>query len=566
MIMTKNNIALFAKGRDCRIAQSVRIPMRDGTELCATLYLPLQGCVFPSVLVRTAYNRTYGYDPYFTTHDMALIVQDTRGRYDSEGTHNPFVNEAEDGADTIRWIAIQPWCNGQVGMYGPSYLAAVQFLAAPLCHGILKAAVPMFMAGDCWKHAYYCDGAFSLALTWSWLCFEVPGRISKAPQMTRLDVKKILMSLPVADMDILTGAGRVPAFQDYVRRNRYGGHPWELLNVRARAADFQTPALLIGGWYDNYAAEAANTFLAFRRKAATQSLRDSHRLLIGPWSHGFQGTSKLGEMDYGPDAIREDSAPQRWLDTLLHDQPPSAFMLKPVRLFVMGINQWRDEDDWPLPRTRYTPFYLGAGGRLDTHLPTAHQNPDLYIYDPADPVFTLGGNHSVGPYNPGLYDFCKPGAFDQRQLANRTDILSYVTDPLASDTEVTGHVKLVLYASSSAPDTDFVARLIDVHPDGRAMNITEGVIRARFREDLWGAPKLMDPGTVYAFTIDLQVTSNVFFKGHRIRLDVTSSNFPLWDRNLNTGHDPATDTEMRKAKQTLHHDPNCPSHLMLPLA
>ena len=555
----------FAKGLDCRIAQSVRIPMRDGVALYATLHLPLEEGVFPAVLVRTAYNRANNYDRYFTAHGMALILQDTRGRYDSEGVHNPFVNEAEDGEDTIRWIARQPWCNGRVGMYGPSYLAAVQFLAAPRCPDLFTAAAPMFMSGDCWKRAYYCDGAFSLALTWSWLCFEVPGRVSKAAQMPRLDVKKILMSLPVAEMDLLTGAGRVPAFQDYVRRNRYGGHPWELLNIRARAGAFKTPALLLGGWYDNYAAEAVDTFLAFRREAATPALRDSHRLLLGPWSHGFHGTTRLGEMDYGPEALREDSAPQRWLDGLLHGKPASAFMEKPVRLFIMGINQWRDEDDWPLPRTRFTPYYLHDHGRLDTLTPTASEEPDRYTYDPADPVPTLGGNHSVGPYNPGLYSFCKPGAFDQRPLANRPDIRSYSTDPLDADTEVTGPVKLMLYAASSAPDTDFVARLIDVYPDGRAMNITEGILRARFREDIWGAPKLMTPGTVYAFTLDLQVTANVFLKGHRIRLDVTSSNFPIWDRNLNTGQDPATDTDMQKADQTLHHDAIRPSHLMLPL-
>ena len=365
---------LFAQGVDCRIAQSVRIPMRDGVELCATLYLPPGTGRFPAVLIRTAYNRSGKFDRFFPDHGMALIVQDTRGRYDSDGLHYPFVSEAEDGEDTIRWIARQAWCDGNVGMYGPSYLASVQFLAAPLCPDVFKAAAPMFMSGDCWKRAYYCDGAFSLGLSWSWLCFEVPGRVSKAPQMQRLDVKNILLSLPIADMDQLTGAGRVQAYQDYARNNRYGGHPWELLNIRRRAADFKTPALLIGGWFDNYAAEAADTFVDFRRHAVTPELRDSHRLLIGPWSHGFHGTSSLGEVDYGPDALREDSAPQRWLDCILHGRPASAFMEKPVRLFVMGINRWRDEEDWPLPRTRYTPYYLHEGGVFQPRF-QAHPRP-----------------------------------------------------------------------------------------------------------------------------------------------------------------------------------------------
>lgn len=554
----------FARGVDCRIAQSVRIAMRDGVELCATIHLPLGEGRYPAVLVRTAYNRSGMFDRFFTDHGMALVVQDTRGRYDSDGQHYPFVSEAADGEDTLRWIASQPWCDGNVGMYGPSYLAAVQFLAAPLCPDVLKASVPMFMSGDCWKRAYYCDGALSLGLTWSWLCFEVPGRVSKAAQMPRLDVRQILLSLPVADMDRLTGAGRVPAYQDYVRQNRYGGHPWELLNIRNRAADFRTPALLIGGWYDNYAAEAADTFVAFRRQSATPQLRQSHRLLIGPWSHGFHGSSRLGEVDYGPEALREDTAHRRWLDCLLHGRAPSDFMEKPVRLFVMGINRWRDEDDWPLPGTRYTPLYLHGGGRLSPEAP-GESAPDRYTYDPRDPVHAVGGNHSIGPYNPGLYDICKPGSFDQSSVERRPDVLCYTTDPLDADTEVTGRVSVVLYAASSARDTDFVARLTDVHPDGRSMNITEGVIRARFRNGVWAPPVLMDPGTVYAFTIDLQVTAHVFLEGHRIRLDVTSSNFPVWDRNLNTGNDPATDTEMRTADQAIHHSTACPSHVTLPL-
>jgi putative CocE/NonD family hydrolase len=557
----------FAQGKDCLVMHTAKIPMRDGSLLCATIYLPLEPGPHPVMLIRTAYNRAFYYDAYYPTHGMALVTQDTRGRYDSEGAHYPFIHEAEDGEDTIRWLAAQPWCNGRVGMGGPSYLAAVQFLAVPLCPDIVKAAAPTFMSADCWKRAYYCDGAFSLALTWSWLCFEVPGRASKATQMPRLDVRKTLLSLPLCDLDRLSGAGRVSAYQDYVRANRYGGHPWELLNVRTpeKAAAFKTPALLMGGWYDNYAAEAVATFLAFRDHAASPEIRDSHRLLIGPWSHGVQGSPKLGELDYGPEATREDGAQKGWIDCLLHGRPPSAFMEKPVRLFVMGRNIWRDEAEWPPARTRYTPFYLRAGGRLATDCPQNGESPDRYVYDPADPVPTLGGNHSVGPYNPGLYEFCKPGAFDQRPLYGRPDIVSYTTDPLDADTEVTGAVQLVLHAASSATDTDFVAKLVDVYPDGRAMNITEGVIRARFRDDVWGAPKLMEPGQPYAFTIDLQVTSNVFLAGHRIRLDITSSNFPIWDRNLNTGHNPATDTEIRKAEQTLFHDAARPSHMILPL-
>jgi putative CocE/NonD family hydrolase len=198
-------------------------------------------------------------------------------------------------------------------------------------------------------------------------------------------------------------------------------------------------------------------------------------------------------------------------------------------------------------------------------LPPADGAPGAYSYDPADPVPTLGGNHSVGPYNPGLYEHALPGPYDQRPIEARSDVLVYTSKVFERDTEITGPIVLKLYASSSAPDTDFVARLIDVYPDGRSINLTEGILRARFRENVWGEPKLLDPGTIYLFTLDLQVTSNVFKAGHCLRLDVTSSSFPLWDRNLNTGHDPATDTAMAVARQTLYHDASHPSHLILPV-
>jgi hypothetical protein len=288
-------------------------------------------------------------------------------------------------------------------------------------------------------------------------------------------------------------------------------------------------------------------------------------MIIGPWTHGVGGSSVLGEFDFGPDATRENDATNRWLDCILHGKDATEFQEAPIRIFVMGINQWRDEYEWPLARTRYVNHYLHQHGLLDLQPPTAEETPDRYTYDPENPVPTLGGNHSIGPYNPSLYDFVKPGPFDQHTVETRPDVLVYTSDVLEHDTEVTGPIVLHLYASSSAVDTDFVARLTDVYEDGRSMNITEGVLRARFRNDVMGSPMLLQPDKVYLFKIDLQVTSNVFKKGHRIRVLVTSSNFPLWDRNLNTGNDPGTDTEMLVAEQCIYHDRLRPSHIVLPL-
>ena len=554
-----------AVGRDCWILRDVRVRMRDDVRLATTVYLPPTEGPHPAVLVRTAYNRAGFYDPFFPRHGMVLVVQDCRGRYESEGLFTPFLREAEDGYDTIEWLGRQPWCNGKVGMYGDSYLAATQFYTAPLGSPFLRALNPRFMAGDLWKRAYYCDGAFSLALTWSWLSFETASRVSHASAMPLLDVPQVLRALPILTLDERTGAGRVPYYRDYVRRSHYD-EGWRALSIRERYHQFGVPVLLTGGWYDNYAAETVANYLGLRRHAPTPELRDSHRMLIGPWTHGIPSDSTLGEIDFGPQALGENNATHRWLDCILHDRSPSDFQSAPIRYFVMGLNEWHDAHQWPPEGTRTVRYHLREEGGLAAEAPSAGEVPDRYLYDPADPVPTLGGNHSVGPYNPGLYEFVKPGPYDQRPVEERPDVLTYTSDILEEDIEVTGPVSLKLYASSSALDTDWVGRLTDVYPDGRSINITEGVLRARFRDDVWGVPRLMQPHAVYAFTIDLQVTSNLFKAGHRIRVDVTSSNFPLWDRNLNTGRHPGTDTGMVEAEQTIYHDSERPSHIVLPVA
>jgi uncharacterized protein len=562
--MTDKPASYAAFGRECRIIRNVGVVMRDGTRLATTVYLPLDERPCPAVLVRTAYNRTIYYDPFFPAHGMGFVVQDCRGRYESEGEHAPFVREAEDGYDTLEWLGRQPWCNGKVGMYGDSYLAATQFFVAPLGSPYLRALNPRFMAGDCWKRAYYCDGAFSLALTWSWLCFECASRVSHASGMPLFDVPALLRTLPLLTLDERSGAGAAQHYRDYVSHNTYDAH-WQTLRIREDLGKYSMPVLLTGGWYDNYAAETTANFTALRQQARTPQLRDSHRMIIGPWTHGINPRTVLGEIDFGPEAQREDGATQRWLDCILHGRAPQEFQAAPIHLFVMGRNAWRDEYEWPLARARATRYYLRAGGQLSATPPSGAEPPDGYTYDPADPVPTRGGNHSVGPYNPGLYDFVKPGPYDQRPIEARRDVLTYTTGPMEVDTEVTGPLLFRLFAASSARDTDFVVKLTDVYPDGRSINITEGVIRARFREGVWGPPKLMRPGDIYAFDIDMQVTSNVFMQGHRIRVSLTSSNFPIWDRNLNTGDDPATDTQMLMAQQTIYHDAEHASHIVLPV-
>ena len=557
---------------DVRVIRNAQVTTRDGVGLATTVILPARDGSFPVVLVRTAYNRGGMRSTWFAEHGMALVTQDCRGRYGSGGTHVPFRNEAADGYDTLKWIAEQPWCNGRIGMYGDSYLAATQFSAVQEGAHLLQALNPRFMAGDCWKRAYYCDGAFSLGLTWSWLCFECSGRTSGAALMPLLDVDAVLRELPVLTLDEKSGGGVQEHYREYVRHNVYSDF-WRSLNMHESYDRFTMPVLLTAGWYDNYPAEAVKMFTGLTRSAGSETLRRSHRLLIGPWTHGVNATTRLGEVDFGQDALRENDATLRWLEAVLIHDCPDAFQEAPIRIFVMGINRWRDLTEWPPGNCAYRRFYLhssgsaaapGSDGRLSGELP--EQEPcDQFTYDPANPVPTLGGNHSIGPYNPGLFELAPPGPFDQRPIEERADVLVYTSEPLTADTEVTGPVTLKLWAASSAPDTDLVARLVDVHPDGRAINLTEGILRARFRNSVWARPELMEPGTVYPFTIDMQVTSNVFGQGHCIRLDLTSSSFPLWDRNLNTGNDPATDTDMQSARQSICHDALHPSHLLLPI-
>lgn len=554
------------QARYCRIMRNVRVTMRDGVELATTVYLPMTGECHPAVLVRNAYNRSWVQSPWLLERGIALVAQDTRGRYDSGGEFYPFTAEENDGYDTLQWLVQQPWCDGKVGMFGDSYLAATQFYAATGgASRFLTALNPRFMTGDGWKRAYYCDGVLSLALTWSWLCFETNARTSEAVFMPAFDVPQLLRHRPLLTLDEASGSTRpVPFYRDYVRQSSYC-EAWDRLSLRDKYERFTIPVLLTGGWYDYYAGETFLNYNGMRDHAATGELRNSHRLIMGPWTHGINGSSVLGDLDFGATARAEDDSTNRWLACLLTGGKPAEFQPAPIRLFVMGSNCWRDEQEWPLARTRYTRYFLRAGGGLTPTAPDDAEAPDAYTYDPANPVPTLGGNHSVGTYNPGLYEFCKPGPYDQRPVEQRPDVLVFTSAELTEDTEITGPVTVTLHAASSATDTDFVARLTDVYPDGRSINITEGVIRARFRRSIYAAPELLEPGRPYEFTIDVGCTSNVFKRGHRLRVQITSSNFPLWDPNPNTGGDLATETRSQPADQTIYHDRLRPSHIVLPV-
>jgi putative CocE/NonD family hydrolase len=362
-------------------------------------------------------------------------------------------------------------------------------------------------------------------------------------------------SLPLAEFAPLRRQPVFPVFFDRIAQPNDPG-PLEALIIAGKHDQVDVPTFNVGGWYDIFLADTIANFQAMR------GLGRPTKLLIGPWSHG-RHTNPIGELNFGFGSqitfidLQADFArvQLRWFDHWLKGIDTGIMAEAPIRLFVMGANVWRDEQEWPLARARETPFYLRAGAELSTEPPGA-ESPDRYKYDPANPVPTHGGALLMAP------EFLT-GPVDQRSIDARADVLTYTTRPLERDTEVTGPVRVKLWACSSAPDTDFVARLIDVHPDGRAYNLTDGIIRARFRDG--HASALLEPGRPYPFDIDLWATSNVFKAGHRIRLQVCSSNFPRWDRNPNTGHPFGQDDELCAAEQTILHDAEHPSSVVLPL-
>jgi putative CocE/NonD family hydrolase len=568
------------RARNCRFARQVPVPMRDGTALATSIFLPEAKGRYPVVLQRTAYNRIHWLDggDQWARAGYVFVCQDTRGRYDSDGSFRPFLQEIEDTPDTIEWIRRQPWCDGRVGMMGPSYLGWVQMLGVAGGAGPLPdALLPTFMPCDPWLRGFYNRGPLSLFLSFWWLCFDVGSRQQNGALMRYFDMEELCRRLPLETLDVSCTSQQNDVWRDMMAHDTYDDF-WKPYSIRGKYDRFTMPTLQVGGWYDYYPAETIFNWQRMRADAATPEIAAGHKLLLGPWGHHHDLSQKDDSrraLDFGPESGFDCHRIYRsWYDRLFMGKPPADGLGdRPIRLFVMGRNTWRDEDEWPLARTRYQNWFLHSAGRANTlHgdgrlAPVApHREPvDRFDYDPANPVPTRGGNHSIGPWGDAYKDLIWCGPCDQRPNEERADMLVYTSAPLEADLEVTGPVELSLWAVTSASDTDFVARLVDVHPDGRAVNITEGVVRARYREGDWASPRLIVPGAVLEYTIDLQCTSNVFLKGHCLRLEVTSSSFPLWDRNLNTGEHPNRGARMQVARQEILHDADHPSRLRLPV-
>lgn len=540
---------------------NVLVPMRDGVHLSANIFRPSGIVAVPTILIRTPYGK--GVEPTpnyqaFVDHGYAVVVQDVRGRHESQGVFAPLIQEPADGDDTLNWIAKQPWSNGKVGMQGGSYLGIVQWKVAALSNPHLKTIFPWVSGDDDYRDRFYSTGgAMKLGHRLLWL--EENMRDYELPEP---DFHKYIWTIPLRHADVAATGHRLQTFQQALNHPDYDAF-WQALSIQKLLKNVSVPVFSVAGWYDNYAQSDLDAFTQLHKS------NPSNRILIGPWPHNL--IPKFTGVDFGPEARVGLSRVQlEWFDQWLKGKEPTAPARPAVRLFVMGANQWRDETEWPLARAQLTRFYMDSSGRANTlngngelspQLPvhsSKHDPPDSYIYDPYNPVLTRGGSVCC---TPSLFPW---GPLDQRIIEKRDDVLVYTTAPLPADFEVTGNIQLVLFASSSALDTDFTGKLIDVFPDGMARNLTDGLLRARYRNSL-SKPELLKPDEITKFKIDLGVTSNLFRKGHRIRLEVSSSNFPRFDRNPNTGRPIADETDYKPAKQVIYHDRKHASYLLLPV-
>lgn len=546
------------------------VPMktRDGVILYADIYRPKAEGKFPVLLERTCYDKYTNVDMGLkgASRGYVMILQDVRGRHMSGGEWYPFRHEANDGYDAVEWAAALPYANGKVGMIGGSYVGVPVMQAAVSAPPHLAGIAPMITASNYHAHWAYQGGAFMQMLAQAWssvMSIDVASRRTMGSAIpSHWDYQRPSSAYPV--IDVGTSKGVADYYFDWWAHPAYDDY-WKQWSVEEQFGKVAVPALHFAAWYDLFQDGSIRNYTGIRAHGATEAARKGQRLVIMPGGHAGFG-EKIGEIEFGKAALFDSwGYSLRFFDHLLKGIDNGFDREKPVKIFVMGRNVWRDEDEWPLARARTTRYYLHSGGQanslagdgsLSSVAPT-REPADRYVSDPYRPVPTHGG--------PILGDLSTypNGPLDQRKIEERPDVLVYTTAPFERDTEVTGPVSLELYISSTAADTDFAGKLVDVAPDGRAYNLTDGILRASFRNSMEKAEPLK-PGEIHKVTVDLWSTANVFLAGHRLRLEVASANFPRFDRNpQNGGRDDGT-KPFATATNTIYHDADHPSSLILP--
>jgi putative CocE/NonD family hydrolase len=484
------------------------------------------------------------------------------------------IQETNDGLDAFAWVAAQPWSNGILGTFGGSYLGSTQWLPARAQPPALRAIAPAITFSDTYEGNCYQGGAKILHdLAWV-VNAIVPGEIQRRgaigdtlPEDTRLDYNEVVANPPYGGYPLIRAFA--PFYLEWLAHTTPGDY-WAQRSPWSGYERIQVPALNISGWYDIFLWSTFQNYMGMKQLGGSQRARQHQRVIIGPWTHGnFSGS--FPERDFGPaassGAIDLTSTHLRWFDHWLKGVDNGIDQEPPVMLFVMGIDRWRMEASWPLPDTQYRPYYLHSAGKANTLggdgalsvEPPGDEPPDAYLYDPLRPVPTTGGQVIIPGENTS-------GPRDQSAVELRDDVLVYSTPVLDQSVEVTGPIELRLFVASSARDTDFTSKLVDVFPDGRAMILTEGILRARYRKSMT-APELLEPEAIYELHLNLWATANVFLPGHRIRLEVSSSNFPRFDRNSNTGGVIAEESpgQFQMATNHIFHDAAHLSCLILPV-
>lgn len=551
---------------EIQIEFDVAVPMRDGTTLMADIYRPSGDGPFPVLVSRTPYGKQILRDTLLDFKTMVragyvLVQQDVRGSNASEGAWEPLVHERSDGYDTIEWAAALPYSNGKVGMFGGSYLGSTQWTAAISGAPSLAALAPAITWSDPEDGVTFRGGAVELGMSFWWGIGQAIGQafrqglpveeaMARAGEAIRTFdnvVPEGFWGLPSAALPALASLGQPDLG---VARALADPSASEDSRVSSHYAELALPSLNFGGWYDCFAQGTLDNYAGMRAHGSPARLvmgPYAHTTMMFAWTGGQVGEINFGALAQSPGGQSYTAITQQWYDHWLKGEPATPAHESGVLIFVMGTNEWRHEPDWPLERARDTPLYLTDDASLSWTASTSPEGESSYVYDPADPVITRGGNLSFAPEFPG-------GPFDQRDVEARDDVLVFTTEPLDADLEITGRVRATIFAATDGPSTDWVARLCAVDEAGVSRNLVDGITRVH-----------TEPGRVDEVDIDLWSTSVVVRAGHRLRVHVTSSSFPRWDRNLNTGERPDVGTTIRVAQQRVLHDRDHPSRLVLPV-
>jgi putative CocE/NonD family hydrolase len=561
------------------VEKDVPLTTRDGTILRSDVYRPQAEGTYPVLLGRTQYNKeTWGawMQPERTAGEgYVVVLNDMRGQYTSEGEFDPHVYEVDDSYDVIEWCAAQPWSTGKVGMFGSSACGFVQLLAAVGQPPHLTAIAPKETWSNYGRGCVYDQGGGFSLYHLQWCMRATFGDPSKRIGRDRPDFAAQYQAVSDAIWDMGRWYQHLPLLEDmpvyprelapfYYRSLEHpdNGEYWDNRNVADKYARMQTPALHLVGWFDRFCISTVQNYLGIRDQSTSEVARRGQKLIIGPWPHSVPVATASGEHSWGPNGyVDVRGLMLRWYDYWLKGIDNGYLDEPPVRLFILGENAWRDEQEWPLARTQYVEYYLHSGGSANTldgdgtlsTRPPSDEPIDVYLYDPSDPT----------PSVPGVME--RPtGPVDQRPIEQRQDVLVYTSPPLERDTEITGPVVAHLWAATSAVDTDWVVKLVDVHPDGYAFPLSPGMIRARYRESQ-SRQKLLEPDRVYEYTIEMRPVGNLFKAGHRIRVEIASAIFPEFDANFNTGGVFGTESKGIVATQRVFHDAERPSHVVLPI-